>query len=127
MSNCLLEDKLEELIRQALASPPASQSFKARLGEALTRELETCKGGWIRAWVIDAVIGRALSDLKFRRDLLKDPAGAASQAGFVLSPAELAAFRDMSDEMVETFSGALDQRISKKVDQGFDGGPAGGI
>lgn len=127
MPNYLSEEKLDDLIRQALATPPPSQTFKATLGAALKRELKTRKSGWIRAWVIDAVIGRALSDLKFRRDLLEDPAGATSRAGFLLSPAELAAFNDMSEEMVEAFSGALDQRISKKVDQGFDNGPISDI
>ena len=127
LSSRRLEEKLEDLIRQTLTTSPPGQSFKNRLGEDLRRELEARKSGWIRAGVIDAVIGRALSDLKFRRDLLEDPAGATSRAGFLLSPAELAAFKDMSEEMVEAFSGALDQRINKKVDHGFDDGPASNI
>ncbi|MEE8449610.1 MAG: Os1348 family NHLP clan protein [Thermodesulfobacteriota bacterium] len=120
------EEKLEDLLRQLLATQAPSQNFRDKLGETLSRELEACKTGWIRRWVIDAVIGRALSDLKFRHDLLEDPAGATSRAGFILFPAELAAFKDMSEEMMETFSGALDQRISKKVDHGLDDGPASG-
>lgn len=118
-------EEFEQLIRSALAEGPTSPPFRERLKRTVMEELKRQRPGWVRTQVIEALIGRALSDLGFRRSLLEDPQDAARQAGFVLTPQEVAAFKDMSEEMVESFGGALDERASKRHRGGFppDFGP----
>ena len=118
--------EIEEILKRVMGGEPPSVQFRERLKALLMEEVRSRKVVPLRLEVVDAIIGRAISDLLFRRALLEDPEKATREAGFLLTAEELAAFSEMSEEMVESFGGALDVRVSKKIDKGFNGGPGTG-
>jgi Ribosomally synthesized peptide prototyped by Frankia Franean1_4349. len=66
----------------------------------------------------ERLIGRAIVDKKFRKDLLDDPDAAVSGAGFSLTPDELAKLRDAVQK-------AGKKRKNDEIDEQFDAVRAG--
>ncbi len=64
---------------------------------------------------IQQIIGMAVTDEHFRRQLFEDAESACRKAGFNLSELELAALKNLKADAVTAFAGELDERISKKV------------
>jgi hypothetical protein len=71
---------------------------------------------------VQAVIGKAVTDGKFREELFANPDHALS--GFELTEAEIAALKNVDAETLESFAGTLDERISKAFAQGIYAGMA---
>lgn len=66
---------------------------------------------------VERVIGRAVTDEAFRKQLI-DSARAAC-AGYDLTEDELDALEKLDAESMLAFAGSLDRRISKKGGSGF--------
>ncbi len=62
---------------------------------------------------LQAVIHRLMGDETFRTDFFAAPESTLQQAGFQLSPAEIAALKEMEPENLEEWMSDLDERISK--------------
>jgi hypothetical protein len=62
---------------------------------------------------VEAIIGKAVVDGRFREALFTDPEEAL--AGYELTGEEVAALKAMDREGIESFAGALDERISKAL------------
>jgi len=60
---------------------------------------------------VQTIIGRAVVDVQFRESLFTDPDQVL--AGFELTEEEVAALKAIDAVAVESFAGALDERISK--------------
>lgn len=71
---------------------------------------------------VQAVIGKAVTDSKFREELFANPDQALS--GYELTEAEIAALRNVDAETMESFAGTLDERISKAFVIGIYAGMA---
>jgi hypothetical protein len=71
---------------------------------------------------VQAVIGKAVTDSKFREELFANPDQALS--GYELTEAEIAALRNVDAETLESFAGTLDERISKAFAIGIYAGMA---
>jgi hypothetical protein len=71
---------------------------------------------------VQAVIGKAVTDSKFREELFAHPDQALS--GYELTEAEIAALRNVDAETMESFAGTLDERISKAFAIGIYAGMA---
>ncbi len=71
---------------------------------------------------VQAVIGKAVTDGKFREQLFADPDHALS--GYELTEAEIAALKNVDAETLESFAGTLDERISKAFAIGIYAGMA---
>jgi hypothetical protein len=71
---------------------------------------------------VQAVIGKAVTDGKFRKQLFANPDQALS--GYELTDAEIAALRNVDAETLESFAGTLDERISKAFAIGIYAGMA---
>ena len=65
------------------------------------------------------VVTRLLGEADFRESFFISPEKALHQAGFQLSPAEIAALKEMEPENMEGWFSDLDERISKS---GLSGG-----
>jgi hypothetical protein len=65
---------------------------------------------------VEAIIGRAVLDRKFRERLFADPEQAL--AGYGLTEAEVAVLKGIDAEAFQSFAGILDERISKSDCQG---------
>jgi Ribosomally synthesized peptide prototyped by Frankia Franean1_4349. len=59
-----------------------------------------------------AVAGKALADPEFRQKLLDNPEAAVKEAGFQLSPDQLAALNNMDKAELEKGLVDLDQRLT---------------
>ena len=66
---------------------------------------------------VQAVIGRAVMDGQFRNNLFADPD--AALANYDLTEQEMAVLKAIDAETMESFAGALDDRISKSLAIGF--------
>jgi hypothetical protein len=66
---------------------------------------------------VQAIIGRAVLDAKFRRRLIDDAAKACK--GYDLTKEELEALEELDGESFETFAGKLPKRITKGVGGGL--------
>jgi hypothetical protein len=62
---------------------------------------------------VEAIIGKAVVDSRFREALFADPEEAL--AGYELTEEEVVALKAIGAEEIESFAGALDERISKVV------------
>ena len=62
---------------------------------------------------LQEVISRLIGDEDFRRNFFAAPENTLHQAGFQLSPAEIAALKEMEPENLEEWISDLDERISK--------------
>ena len=62
---------------------------------------------------VEAIIGKAVVDSQFREALFADPERAL--AGYDLTGEEVAALKAIDAEEIESFAGALDERISKAL------------
>jgi hypothetical protein len=71
---------------------------------------------------VEAIIGKAVTDSEFREALFADPDKALE--GFELTEQEVAALKAIDAETMESFAGALDERISKAL-MAFGGGLSG--
>jgi hypothetical protein len=71
---------------------------------------------------VQAVIGKAVTDSKFREDLFANPDHALS--GYELTEAEIAALKNVDAETLESLAGTLDERISKAFIAGVLAGAA---
>jgi hypothetical protein len=71
---------------------------------------------------VQAVIGKAVTDSKFREELFANPEQALS--GYELTEAEMAALKNVDAETLESFAGTLDERISKAFAIGIYAGMA---
>lgn len=71
---------------------------------------------------VQAVIGKAVTDGKFREELFANPDQALS--GYELTEAEIAALKNVDAETLESFAGTLDERISKAFAIGIYAGMA---
>jgi hypothetical protein len=60
---------------------------------------------------VEAVIGKAVLDSDFRQALFANPGEVL--AGYELTAEEVAALKSVDAEAIESFAGALDERISK--------------
>lgn len=60
---------------------------------------------------VQAVIGRAATDSSFRDTLISNPDEALQ--GYELTPEEMEALKNISEEHLKAFSESLDERISK--------------
>ena len=73
---------------------------------------------------VQAVIGKAVSDSKFREALFANPDKAL--AGYELTDEEKAALKHIDAESMESLAGGLDERISKAFIMGWSIGATGG-
>lgn len=73
---------------------------------------------------VQAVIGKAVTDSKFREELFANPDQALS--GYELTEAEMGALKRVDAETLESFAGTLDERISKAFAIGIYAGMAEG-
>jgi hypothetical protein len=71
--------------------------------------------------VVEMIIGKAVTDAAFRKQLFEDPDTALK--GYDLLPEELEALKAIEKEAIEKFAGELDERISKSA----GAGPWGGV
>lgn len=62
---------------------------------------------------VQTVIGQAVVDREFRESLFADPDEVL--AGYELTEEEIVALKAMDADTVESFAGALDERISKAM------------
>jgi hypothetical protein len=70
---------------------------------------------------VQTIIGQAVVDREFRESLFADPDEVL--AGYELTEEEMVALKAIDAETMESFAGALDERISKAfVVAGFGGG-----
>ncbi len=69
---------------------------------------------------VQAVIGKAVTDSKFREQLFASPDEALS--GYELTEAEIAALKSIDSESMEVLAGSLDERISKAFVAGWAAG-----
>jgi hypothetical protein len=60
-----------------------------------------------------AVLARLLGEEDFRKSFFANPEETVRQAGFQLSPVEMAALKEMEPENLQDWMGDLDERISK--------------
>ncbi len=71
---------------------------------------------------VQAVIGKAVTEGEFRELLFANPDKALE--GYELTDAELKALKSVDAETMESFAGALDERISKAfIIEGYVRGP----
>jgi hypothetical protein len=63
---------------------------------------------------IERLIGKAIIEPEFLRDLLMDPEAAAGKAGIVLSPDEIDAIKQVSREQAMKFAEEFESRIIKR-------------
>ncbi|MGE5372495.1 MAG: Os1348 family NHLP clan protein [Solirubrobacterales bacterium] len=63
--------------------------------------------------ILQEIIGKAVSDEKFRQTLLKDPASATKS--YNLSPEDMSKLKSLTEEVLGQFSTSLDARISKST------------
>ncbi len=61
---------------------------------------------------LQELLGRALSDETFRARLLDDPLAAAAEAGYDLTPEQLAVLKAVD---LQTVAEALDERLVKRL------------
>ena len=73
---------------------------------------------------VQAVIGKAVTDSKFREALFANPDKAL--AGYDLTEDEIAALKKIDAETMESLAGSLDERISKAFIIGWAAGTGGG-
>jgi hypothetical protein len=74
---------------------------------------------------VQTIIGQAVVDREFRENLFADPEEVL--AGYELTEEEIVALKAIDAETVESFAGALDERISKAmIASGFAGGSTEG-
>lgn len=71
--------------------------------------------------VVEIIIGKAVTDAEFRKQLFEDPDNALK--GYDLTSEEIAALKAVEKEAIEKFAGELDKRISKSA----GAGPWGGV
>jgi hypothetical protein len=62
---------------------------------------------------LQEVISRLIGDEEFRTNFFSSPEATLQRAGFQLSPAEIAALKEMEPENLEEWLTDLDERISK--------------
>jgi len=62
---------------------------------------------------LQEVIARLVGDEEFRNNFFASPESTLQRAGFQLSPAEIAALKEMEPENLEEWLTDLDERISK--------------
>jgi len=74
---------------------------------------------------VQAVIGKAVTDSRFREALFASPDEAL--AGYELTEAEVAALKSIDAETMESFAGSLDERISKAFAIGIYAGMASAV
>lgn len=73
---------------------------------------------------VESIIGKAVMDGEFREVLFANPNVAL--ADYPLTDGETAALKSVDAETLESFAGALDERISKSLAQwAFDGDSLG--
>ncbi len=66
---------------------------------------------------VERVLGRAMTDAEFRRQLIDDARAACK--GYDLTEEELDALEALDAESMKAFAGTLDARISKTGGRGF--------
>lgn len=69
--------------------------------------------------VVEIIIGKAVTDAAFRKQLFEDADSALK--GYDLTSEEIAALKAIEKEAIEKFAGELDERISKSAGA-FPGG-----
>ena len=74
--------------------------------------------------VVQTIIGKAVSDIKFREALLAHPDKALQ--GYDLTEDEIAALKKIDAETMQSLAGSLDERISKAFIMGWTFGGGGG-
>ena len=109
-------DKLGDLAEAVQRLQAASQAtpdpaFAVRLRNlamaALPKKKETLSER------LQEVINRLIGDEEFRTSFFASPEATLQRAGFQLSPAEIAALKEMEPENLEEWLTDLDERISK--------------
>jgi hypothetical protein len=60
---------------------------------------------------LERLIGRAILDKAFRKQLLDDPDKAVADAGFTLTPDEMDKVRDAARKNAQRGAGSLDQQL----------------
>jgi hypothetical protein len=73
---------------------------------------------------VQVVIGKAVTDSKFREALFANPEKALT--GYDLTQDEIAALKTIDAESMESLAGSLDERISKAFIIGWQVGDGGG-
>jgi len=63
---------------------------------------------------IERLIGKAIIEPEFLRDLLQDPEAAALRAGIVLTPEEVEAIKTVSRDQAMKFAEEFENRIVKR-------------
>jgi len=63
---------------------------------------------------IERLIGKAIIEPEFLRELLRDPEEAAKSAGITLTPDEVEAIRQVSREQAMKFAEEFESRIVKR-------------
>ncbi len=65
---------------------------------------------------VEAALGKLICDGTFRSEFHIDAEGAAAQAGFDLSPVELASLHKIDIEALEGFATCVDDRVQRAAD-----------
>lgn len=96
---------------QTVSQAEPDQAFAIRLRNlsmaALPKKKETVSER------LQEVISRLIGDDEFRTNFFASPEATLQRAGFQLSPAEIAALKEMEPENLEEWLTDLDERISK--------------
>lgn len=102
-------ETIQRLKAAATAEPDPAFAIRARnlAVAALPKPKETVSER------LQAVISRLIGDEEFRRNFFAAPENTLQRAGFQLSPAEIAALKEMEPENLEEWLSDLDERISK--------------
>ncbi len=65
---------------------------------------------------VEAALGKLICDGAFRSEFHNDAEGAAVQAGFDLTPVELASLHRIGIEALEAFASSVDDRVQRAAD-----------
>jgi hypothetical protein len=65
---------------------------------------------------VEAALGKLICDGAFRSEFHRDAEAAAVQAGFGLTPVELASLHKIGIETIEAFAAHLDDRVQLAVE-----------
>ncbi|MBC8508096.1 MAG: Franean1_4349 family RiPP [Anaerolineales bacterium] len=106
-------DNLGETVQKLQAASQATPdpNFAIRLRNLVVAALPKKKESVSER--LQEVIARLVGDEEFRNNFFASPEATLQRAGFQLSPAEIAALKEMEPENLEEWLTDLDERISK--------------
>ena len=107
-----------ENIQSSSENTGPSPEFAQKLRKMVLNKLPSKKSELSER--VQKVLAKILGEEDFRRDFFSAPEKTLLNAGFQLSPAEIAALKEMTAEDQQKWSSELDERISKSGLPGMD-------